>query len=210
MAEKMRHRRANAKKKKNNEEDRIKRMSMFGLRIETREDFDGDNYDDFKNIRREIKDRSQCYRVGPAPVEDRQSKKTRFRGEAPGSIDSDLDESEIQQRIGEEFLDSSRSGCLGLIMYFSKLGHSDEDESIDLKFVDSLLRGGANLNFPDRYGQTVMHEIARAWHTDVAQFALLRGADVNRADKYGRTPLHLAAAVNYAEMVFWLLSNNGK
>ena len=54
-----------------------------------------------------------------------------------------------------------------------------------------------------------MHEISRDWHTDVAQFALTRGADVNKSDNYGRTPLHLAAAVNYAEMVFWLITNGG-
>ena len=69
---------------------------------------------------------------------------------------------------------------------------------------------GADINFGDKYGQTCMHEISRDWHTDVAQFALSRGADINKSDHYGRTPLHLAAAVNYAEMVFWLLSNGGR
>ena len=69
---------------------------------------------------------------------------------------------------------------------------------------------GADINFPDRHGQTCLHEIVRGWHTDVAQFALSRGADINRGDKYGRTPLHLASAINYAEMVFWLITNGGK
>ncbi len=33
------------------------------------------------------------------------------------------------------------------------------------------------------------------------------GADVNQQDQYGRSPLHVAAAVNYAEMVEFLLQN---
>lgn len=186
-------------------------MSMFGLRIETRDGFDANNYDDFKTTRREVKDKSQSYRVGPAPVEDGTSMPKRFCNMAPGSLDPELDEADIIQRLTEkEFSSSSKAGCRGLIMYFAKLGHSEEDDRVDLEFVDSLLRGGADINFPDQHGQTPMHEIVRSWDTDVAQFAMLRGADINREDTYGRTPLHLASAVNYPEMVFWLLSKNGK
>ena len=66
---------------------------------------------------------------------------------------------------------------------------------------------GADINTTDKYGQTVFHEVARAWHVDVAQFLLSLNADVNKCDRYGRTPLHVAAAVNYPEMVKFLIEN---
>ena len=34
-----------------------------------------------------------------------------------------------------------------------------------------------------------------------------KGADINHQDKYGRTPLHVAAAVDYPEMVEFLLQS---
>lgn len=33
-----------------------------------------------------------------------------------------------------------------------------------------------------------------------------KGADINQQDKYGRAPLHVSAAVNYVEMVEFLVS----
>ena len=35
----------------------------------------------------------------------------------------------------------------------------------------------------------------------------ITGANVNQQDQYGRSPLHVAAAVDYAEMVEFLLQN---
>jgi ankyrin repeat protein len=34
------------------------------------------------------------------------------------------------------------------------------------------------------------------------------GANINQQDKYGRAPLHVAAAVDYTEMIEFLLNNN--
>ena len=50
-----------------------------------------------------------------------------------------------------------------------------------------------------------MHEIAREWHVDVANFFVSNGGDVNKADFYGRTPLHIAAASDYVDMCDFLL-----
>ena len=105
----------------------------------------------------------------------------------------------------------SLASCRSLILYFSKLGKAkDENENIDLKFLESMLKGGTDVNFADKHGQTIMHEIARAWHPNVLKFIIEHGGDVNQADYYGRTPLHLASAVDYPEMVEFLVKNGGK
>ena len=98
-----------------------------------------------------------------------------------------------------------------LIIYFAKLARAslEHEQELDFEFIEGLLREGADLNFEDRYGQTVLHEVARIWHVDVAKFVLENGGHVNRADDYGRTPLHVAAAVDYPEMVEFLVSNGG-
>ena len=56
---------------------------------------------------------------------------------------------------------------------------------------------------------SLLPQVARAWHTDVARFLLEHGADVDAADQFGRTPLHVAAAVDYPEMVNLLIEKNG-
>ncbi|KAK3576791.1 hypothetical protein CHS0354_002574 [Potamilus streckersoni] len=95
-----------------------------------------------------------------------------------------------------------------LIEYFAKLGHSKkEDEVIDLDFVDTLLENGADIQCTDRHGQTLLHEVARKWHVDVAKFLIFKRADVNAKDIKGRTPLHVAAADNYPEMVQLLIDS---
>ncbi|XP_078318077.1 uncharacterized protein LOC111118347 isoform X2 [Crassostrea virginica] len=95
-----------------------------------------------------------------------------------------------------------------LIDYFCQLGQSrDPNAKVDLDFVDSLLKNGANINCTDKHGQTLLHEVCRTWHIDVAKFLLELGANVNQADKYGRTPLHVAAAVDYPEMVEILIKS---
>ena len=99
-----------------------------------------------------------------------------------------------------------------MIIYFAKLARAslEHEQELDFEFIEGLLGEGADLNFTDRYGQTVLHEVARIWHVDVAKFMLENGGDVNRADDYGRTPLHVAAAVDYSEMVEFLVSNGGR
>lgn len=65
----------------------------------------------------------------------------------------------------------------------------------------------ADINTTDIYGQTIMHEIARDWHIDVAKFFVENGGNINLPDYYGRTPLHVAAASEYPEMCSFLLDN---
>ena len=63
-----------------------------------------------------------------------------------------------------------------LIHYFVTLAHSrDANKSMDYDFVESLLNSGADVNCGDKYGQTILHEVARIWHTDVARFFIEHG-----------------------------------
>ena len=50
-------------------------------------------------------------------------------------------------------------------------------ETIDLSFLKNLLDNGADVNFPDKHGQTILHEVARGWHQDVMKFVLENGGE---------------------------------
>lgn len=96
-----------------------------------------------------------------------------------------------------------------LITYFAQLARSkNPNDSVDLRLVDKLIKNGANVNVTDKYGQTIMHEIAKNWHTDVAKYLIKRGALHEAKDRYGRTPLHLASAVGHVEMIEFLIKQN--
>ncbi|XP_053322428.1 transient receptor potential cation channel subfamily A member 1-like [Spea bombifrons] len=91
-----------------------------------------------------------------------------------------------------------------VLKYFIHLA-KHEGEQINFNTIDRLLSEGSDVNDTDRYGQTVMHEVAKTWHTEVAQFLIDRQADICKPDHFGVTPLHVAAAMDYAEMVTLLL-----
>ena len=105
--------------------------------------------------------------------------------------------------------DKTAAASKALIIYLSKMANKGSKETVDFRFLDSLILGGANINVTDKHGQTAMHEIARNWNTDVAKFLIDLGANVNQADKWGRSPLHLASAVDHFEMVKYLIDNGG-
>ena len=47
-----------------------------------------------------------------------------------------------------------------VLEYFAQLGeNSEEDECINLEYIDFLLKNGANINCTDKYGQCVLHEV---------------------------------------------------
>lgn len=71
---------------------------------------------------------------------------------------------------------SINSSSRALILYFAKLSaNMNENEVIDLEFVDTLIKTGADINTTDRHGQTIMHEASRQWEVDVARFLMERG-----------------------------------
>uniref|UniRef100_A0A3P8TDW3 Si:ch73-193i2.2 n=1 Tax=Amphiprion percula TaxID=161767 RepID=A0A3P8TDW3_AMPPE len=81
---------------------------------------------------------------------------------------------------------------------------------VDLQFLDEVISDGANPNSSDRFGQTVLHEISRAWSVDVMRFFLDCGSDLRRPDQFGVTALHVAAALDYHDMVQFLLDHKAR
>ena len=130
------------------------------------------------------------------------------RGASMGMLDSDGNSSDN----GDNTLRKKKNTYIKskeLITYFAQLARSkNPTDTIDLKMVDRLIRNGANINITDKYGQTVMHEVAKNWHTDVAKYLIKRGAIYDAKDRYGRTPLHLASAVGHVEMIDYLVSQD--
>ncbi|XP_058242468.1 transient receptor potential channel pyrexia [Hemibagrus wyckioides] len=93
-----------------------------------------------------------------------------------------------------------------LLDHFRVLAANNEDtDEVDLQYLNEILRDGADPNSIDKYGQTALHEISRAWNVDVMRFFLERGADIRRPDAFGVTPLHVAAALDYEDMIHFLL-----
>uniref|UniRef100_A0A3B4WBW7 Transient receptor potential cation channel subfamily V member 5-like n=1 Tax=Seriola lalandi dorsalis TaxID=1841481 RepID=A0A3B4WBW7_SERLL len=78
---------------------------------------------------------------------------------------------------------------------------------VDLGLLDDVISEGADPNSSDRYGQTVLHEVA--WSVDVMRFFLDRGSDLHRPDQFGVTALHVASALDYQDMVQFLLDRKG-
>eukprot|EP00794_Sanderia_malayensis_P013784 gene13784-15226_t len=171
----------------------------------------GSKWDYLNNTRRKDPDNQCLCRDGPAPKSE--TRQVGSRNEIPnGSLDSDVEDNEapITATTGENKNtkhEVKSAGSKAFIIYFAKLAKAPAKELIDFEFVESLLEGGAEVNSTDKHGQTVLHEVARNWHPDVAFFLLQYGAEINKVDKWGRTPLHSASAVDHVDMIEFLLRN---
>ena len=123
-----------------------------------------------------------------------------------GMLDSDANSSdgETTTRRKKAYLKSKE-----LITYFAQLARSkNPNDAIDLQKVERLIRNGADINVNDKYGQTVLHEVAKNWHIDIAKYLIKKGASFTVQDRYGRTPLHLASAVGHVEMIDFLVGKD--
>ena len=165
--------------------------SLFTKGISDRmfDDIEGGNelkYSDYQCIRRRSKQKADSHRKGPAPLDD-QGLNKKGNIYAFNTLDSDLEDITLEDAspFSEDNKAASHSiaSCRALIVYFSKVSKaSNEEEMVDLHFVESLLQNGGDINFSDKHGQTILHEIASAWHIDVAHFALKQGADIDKPD----------------------------
>lgn len=97
----------------------------------------------------------------------------------------------------------------GLLAYFQDLSSSSRD--IDYGVVERFVESGADINATsEATGESVMHEVAANWDTQVAVFLLKKGVDIDLKDKDGRTPLHVAASTNHSEMIEWLVEQGAE
>ena len=48
-------------------------------------------------------------------------------------------------------------------------------KSVDFQHLLELLNSGVDVNSVDKFGKTIMHEVAGGWGTDAANFLLLHG-----------------------------------
>ncbi|XP_053189500.1 transient receptor potential channel pyrexia [Scomber japonicus] len=120
------------------------------------------------------------------------------------------DEEDEEQRDETDNSNKNVELSKKLLDHFRRLAASNQDsDQVDFQFVDQLISDGADPNSSDRYGQTVLHEISRAWSVDVMRFFLDRGSDLMRSDQFGVTPLHVASALDYQDMVQLLLLRKG-
>ena len=72
--------------------------------------------------------------------------------------------------------DTSNLRNHALLHYLANLANSNNsNDTFSFEFVESLVRNGADINCSDINGQTVFHEIARAWNVDVATFLVEQG-----------------------------------
>ncbi|KAF9620689.1 hypothetical protein IFM89_013989 [Coptis chinensis] len=68
----------------------------------------------------------------------------------------------------------------------------DSAEKEETDHIYELIKGGADINLPDKYGQTALHVAVRKGHVEMIKLLLEQGANVNKADARGWTPKTLA------------------
>ncbi len=91
-----------------------------------------------------------------------------------------------------------------------------QDEKLDLKRIEDLIKAGAEINARDINGRTPLHWNAWQGYAQqkgtqdikgtVTRLLLNYGAEVNVQDKSGKTPLHFAALMGYNEIVYQLVN----
>ena len=83
-------------------------------------------------------------------------------------VENQLNESALQEK-DNSILERNRA----LLQYTATIANSNSTkDEFNYEFVDSLVKGGADINIADQHGQTIFHEVARSWNTDIAGFLL--------------------------------------
>ena len=64
-----------------------------------------------------------------------------------------------------------------LLNYFIEVSKIEDDKLrvVDYNYLEELFDSGVDNNATDRYGQSILHEVARIWHVDVARFMIQHG-----------------------------------
>lgn len=97
------------------------------------------------------------YREGPSSIQDQQALSGRFvkEDDSPKGLDELVPHTPDKVDYITEL-----AGSEVLIVYFAKLGSSQKDSLVDLDYLETLIKSGAKVNYTDRHGQTVLHEVS--------------------------------------------------
>ena len=108
-------------------------------------------------------------------------KRGKMINDVTGILDEDIDGLMLESdKSSDERTRLAETKSKELIHYFVSLAkNKDREKTVNLDFVETLMKDGADPNRGDKYGQTVLHEVARVWHPDVARFLMERGNNVD-------------------------------
>ena len=86
----------------------------------------------------------------------------------------------VENKLHQTALSESNNSVLernrALLQYIATLaGSNKKNDQFNYEFVESLIKGGADINIADQHGQSIFHEVARSWNIDVAKFLLQKG-----------------------------------
>ena len=92
----------------------------------------------------------------------------------------------VENQLNESALNEQDNSILernrALLQYTATVANSNSSkDEFNYEFIESLVKGGADINTSDQHGQTIFHEVARSWNTDIAQFL------INLGKKYSET-----------------------
>ena len=86
----------------------------------------------------------------------------------------------IENKLNQTALTEQNNSVLernrALLQYIATLADSNsKNDLFNYEFVESIIKGGADINITDEHGQSMFHEVARSWNVDVAKFIITMG-----------------------------------
>ena len=76
----------------------------------------------------------------------------------------------------------------------------------NIEAVKQHLAAGADVNWTDENGGTLLHYVAIRGHNEIAELLIAKGADVNAKGAGKKTPLHIAASYGTKEVAELLIT----
>lgn len=71
----------------------------------------------------------------------------------------------------------------------------------DIQRAKALIAAGADVNYKNRYGASVLHQAVSRGHAELVELLLAKGANVNAKARFDVMPLHLAGKDGIAEIL---------
>jgi ankyrin repeat protein len=93
-----------------------------------------------------------------------------------------------------------------LTIAITQTGDNEKAKKTSLETISILLRYGADPNYRDKDGKTLLHTAVFRERGDLVDVLLRHAADINVKNKFGETALHLAISYKNKDMVELLVS----